>query len=199
MLPNLSHQISPHSPYNIHPMNSILRLFAITFIATLFSSCGSLPSIDRRSASPSLAKEVLNHPNITLLPYQISGRIDRASAYHNIASVARGHRASRSRYGTAPGGSTKLRRKMLKTMLYLADKKGYYYRVTSIAGGSHSRKSRHYIGAAFDVDKINGIKVGYGNPHYRAFMKACKRKGATEMKCPGDRYHNSHVHIAWPR
>jgi hypothetical protein len=177
----------------------ILRLLAILSIANLFSSCGSLPAVDRRTANASLAKEVLDHPKITLMRKQISGRVDSASSYHNIASVANGYRASRSNYGRAPGGYTKLRRKMLTTMLYLADRKGYSYRVTSIAGGSHSRKSRHYAGIAFDVDMINGRKVGYGNPYYKAFVRAAKRKGATECLGPGDRNHSRHVHLAWPR
>ena len=179
-------------------MPLILKFLAIFSIAALFTSCGSLPG-SHRSANAALAKEVLNHPKITLIPKQVSGRIDGASSYHNIASVARGYSAKRSSYGRAPGGYTKLRRKMLTTMLYLADKKGYSYRVTSIAGGSHSRKSRHYAGIAFDVDMINGVKVGYSNPYYRAFMRAGKRKGATEVHGPGDRAHGTHVHLAWPR
>jgi hypothetical protein len=104
-------------------MQLILKFLATLSIATLFTSCGIFSGVDRRPASASLAKEVLTHPKITLLRKQVSGRVDRASSYQNIASQARGYQASRSNYGRAPGGYTKLRRKMLKTMLYLADKK----------------------------------------------------------------------------
>lgn len=180
-------------------MQFILKSLALLTTLALFTSCGSLPAVDRRSANASLAKEVLDHPKITLLRKQVSGRIDGASAYHNIAAVARGYRAKRSSYGRAPGGYTKLRRKMLKTMLYLADKKGYNFRVTSIAGGSHSKRSRHYSGMAFDVDEINGVKVGYGNPYKRAFIRTARRKGATEILGPGDPGHSRHIHLAWRR
>lgn len=151
------------------------------------------------SSNAVLARRVLNHPKITLLRQQVSGRVDGASSYHNIASVAKGYSAKRSSYGTAPGGYTKLLNKMLSTMLYLADTKGYSYRVTSIAGGSHSRTSRHYAGIAFDVDKINGRKVNSSNPYFRSFMSAGRSMGATEVLGPGDRAHSTHLHLAWPR
>ncbi len=187
-------------------MQFILKFLAIISITALFTSCdslsGSRPSGGkplRFSSDSALAKKVLDHPNITLLRKQVSGRVDTASSYHNIASAANGYTSSRSSYGNAPGGYTELRRQMLETMLYLADTKGYSYRVTSIAGGSHSRTSRHYAGIAFDVDMINGVKVGYNNPYYRAFMRAGGAMGATEVLGPGDRAHSTHVHLAWPR
>ncbi len=201
-------------------MNIIIKSLTILAAAALSTSCGSFPGSKPPvkpatpapaptpvkkitkptiSSNAALAKRVLNHPKITLLRKQVSGRVDGASSYHNIASVARGYSAKRSSYGNAPGGYTKLRSQMLQTMLYLADTKGYKYRVTSIAGGSHSRTSRHYAGIAFDVDMINGRKVGYSNPYYKALMRAGRAKGATEVLGPGDRAHSSHVHIAWPR
>ncbi|MGJ8655739.1 MAG: hypothetical protein ACSHX6_04740 [Akkermansiaceae bacterium] len=193
-------------------MNLIIKPLALLSSAAIFTSCGSLTGSDPGSkktpiksattalyTNSALARRVLNHPKITLLPKQVSGRIDGASAYHNIAATARGYSAKRSSYGTAPGGYVKLRRQMLQTMLYMADTRGYTYRVTSIAGGSHSRTSRHYAGVAFDVDMINGRKVNYSNPYFRAFMSAGRAKGATEALGPGDRAHSSHVHLAWPR
>ena len=193
-------------------MNLIIKSLLLLSSAAIFTSCGSLsgsdPDSKKRpiksaayalSTNTALAKRILNHPKITLLPKQVSGRIDGASAYHNIAAAARGYSAKRSSYGTAPGGYVALRRQMLLAMLYLADNRGYTYRVTSIAGGSHSRTSRHYAGIAFDVDMINGRKVGYSNPYYKAFMRAGRAKGATEVLGLGDRTHSSHVHIAWPR
>ncbi len=193
-------------------MQTIFKILVIISISSLFTSCGSLSGSDPKdkkipvktkssslSTNAKLAKQVLIHPKITLLKKQVSGRLDGASSYHNIASTARGYSAKRSSYGRAPGGYVKLRRKMLQTMLYLANTKGYSYRVTAIAGGSHSRKSRHYAGIAFDVDMINGRKVGYSNPYYKAFMRAGRAKGATEVLGPGNRAHSTHLHLAWPR
>jgi hypothetical protein len=180
-------------------MQLVLKFLTFFSIAALFTSCGSLFGPNRATADAPLARKVLNHPKITLIPKQVSGRSDGASSYHNITSVAHGYSAKRSRYGTAPGGYTKLRKQMLTTMLYLADKKGYSFRVTSIAGGSHSQQSRHYAGIAFDVDMINGRRVGYRNPYRRKFMQVVRAKGATEVLGPGDRGHHTHLHIAWPR
>ncbi len=196
-------------------IKSILTAILALSASALFSSCGTAPAPTPKvtpktvpvkkttsyssTSTQALAKKVLAHPKITLLRKQVSGRVDGASSYHNIASVARGYSAKRSSYSNAPGGYTKLRRKMLETMLYMADVKGYRYRVTSIAGGSHSKTSRHYAGIAFDVDMINGVKVGAGKPYYKAFMNACRAKGATEVLGPGAKGHSRHIHMAWPR
>ena len=83
--------------------------------------------------------------------------------------------------------------------LYIADTKGWTFHVTSIAGSSHIRTSRHYSGIAFDVNRINGVKVGAGKAYYREFMNICRARGATEVLGPGDRAHSTHVHAAWPR
>ena len=174
-----------------------LTALALTF---LFASCGTAPTPTPVKTSTSvLAKRILNHPKITLLRHQVSGRVDGATSYDSIAQTARGYNAKRSSYQNAPGGYTKLNREMLETMLYLADVKGYRYRVTSIAGGSHSKNSRHYAGLGFDVDLINGVKVGAGKPYYRAFMNAARSRGATEVLGPGTKGHSRHVHMAWPR
>ena len=146
-----------------------------------------------------MAQEILHHPNIKLMRGHVSGKVDTATAYHNISSTARGYSSRCSYYGRAPGGYTQLDTRMLKTMLYIANKKDWTYHVTELAGGSHSRNSRHYAGLAFDVDRINGVKVNWKNPYYRKFMSICRARGATEVLGPGDRGHNSHVHVAWPR
>ncbi len=194
-------------------MKTLLTTFTIATCSLLFNSCASNPNEKDLPTKPvvvnkpglamgstaALANKVLKHPKITLMRKQVSGRVDGASAYHNIASAARGYSAKRSSYGKAPGGYTKLSKKMLQTMLYLADVKGYSYNVTSIAGGSHSRTSRHYIGKAFDVNRINGRQVNYSNPYKGSFMSTCRSKGATEVLGPGDRAHSTHLHLAWPR
>ncbi len=186
----------------------LLKLTTPLLAATLITSCGSAskpkptpvkrkaPVISSRAA---LARKILAHPNITLLRKQVSGRHDGASAYDNIASTARGYSARRSSYGRAPGGYARLNTSMLRTMLYLANNRGYHYRVTAIAGGSHSSNSRHYRGVAFDVDQINGRKVRYGNPYMNSFKRIARANGATEVLGPGDRGHRTHLHFAWPR
>jgi len=195
---------------------SIPAVLTALVASFFFSSCGTAPTSTPAqkvskptpvkkstptysSSRAALAKKILKHPKIILLRHQVSGRVDGATSYDSIAQTARGYSAKRSSYQNAPGGYTKLNIKMLETMLYMADVKGYRYRVTSIAGGSHSKGSRHYSGLGFDVDMINGVKVGAGKPYYRAFMSAARAKGATEVLGPGTKGHSRHIHMAWPR
>ena len=200
--------------YELKGMTNMMKCslsLIVLFSSVLFCSCGShakpapkpvvtkKPPVVNKSSTAVLAKKVLHHPKINLYRKQVSGVVDKASSYHNIASTAAGYSARRSVYGTAPGGYTKLNKRMLETMLYLANVKGYRFNVTSIAGGSHSKTSRHYVGTAFDVSMINGKRVNSSNPYYRTFMSICRARGATEVLGPGDRGHSSHVHIAWPR
>ena len=190
-------------------MKSLLLKLSLALLASaFFSSCASSSKpkstpVKRRnpalSSRAALAREVLKHPKIILLKKQVSGRHDGASSYDNVASAARGYSAKRSSYGRAPGGYARLNTSMLRTMLYLANQRGYTYRVTSIAGGSHSSRSRHYNGVAFDVDMINGRKVRYGNPYNNSFKRIARSRGATEVLGPGDRGHSTHLHFAWPR
>ena len=144
-----------------------------------------------------LAKAILKHPRITFLRKQVSGRNDGASAYHNLVAASKGQASKRSSYGKAPGGWKQLDVRMLYGMLRLAES-GYSFRVTSIAGGSHSRNSRHYRGTAFDVDTINGVRVGRRGCPHRRFQKRARIYGATEVLGPGSRGHSTHVHCAWP-
>jgi len=178
-----------------------LSIFASFFLNETFAGGRQIvrkqPST-YKSSSQQLAKAILRHPKIQLLNYHVSGKKDNATADKNIRYAAAGRAARCSYYGRAPGGYTRLDSRMLSTMLTIA-KQGNSFRVTEIAGGSHSRKSRHYKGIAFDVDKINGRKVNYRNPHYRRFMKTCRRYGATEVLGPGNRGHSTHLHAAWPR
>ncbi|MBB6097247.1 peptidoglycan hydrolase-like protein with peptidoglycan-binding domain [Deinobacterium chartae] len=146
----------------------------------------------------SLAQQILNDSGISLLTYHVSGNGagDGADAASNIRDTAAGRAAKRSSYGTAPGGSVYLDTNMLSGIVRLGQT--YSFRITEIAGGSHSANSRHYAGVAFDVDLINGQRVGSGAPH-AAFMSACRSLGATEVLGPGDSGHSTHVHCAWPR
>jgi zinc D-Ala-D-Ala carboxypeptidase len=119
---------------------------------------------------------------------------DHVTARQNIVDTARGLKAQRSSYGHAPGGSVYLDVRMLKGMLALASH--YNFRVTQIAGGSHSPNSRHYAGIPFDVDVIDNRPVTSSNPYIHAFMAEARRLGATEVFGPGDPGHATHIHVA---
>ncbi|MDP0489433.1 MAG: hypothetical protein Q7Q71_00095 [Verrucomicrobiota bacterium JB023] len=150
------------------------------------------------SSRQGLAQSLLNHKNVELANYHVSGRRDRATALDNIKQTAAGLPAARSSYGTAPGGQIELGEEMLYAMKVMADR-GYRYHVTSIAGSSHSRRSRHYLGVAFDINRINGVPVRAGSPYWRDFIRQCEAMGATETLGPGDPGHSTHIHVAWPR
>jgi len=145
-----------------------------------------------------LAKSLLADSRVQFANYHVSGRRDNATALDNIRQTAVGLPAARSSYGRAPGGYTRLSTPMLKAMKTMS-RRGYQFHVTSIAGSSHSSKSRHYLGVAFDVNRINGRKIGHNSPYWRDFIRQCKAMGATETLGPGDRGHSSHIHVAWPR
>ncbi len=149
-----------------------------------------------------LANNVINHGGISLLTFHPSPpdpiyNEDGATAWDNMLDTANGLMAKNSCYQNAPCGQTYLDVSMLQGMLTLAN--SYTYRVTSIAGGSHSVNSRHYVGVAFDIDIINGIGVSGSNPYYASFMQTCVNLGATEVLGPGDPGHSTHIHCAWPR
>lgn len=175
-------------------------LFPILLVTGLIGvmSCSSFLGGGSSARSAEYAAWIKNSPKIILLRRQVSGRYDGASSWDNIVATSHGARARRSWYGTAPGGYTRLDPRMLWAMRVLAQD-GYTYNVSSIAGGSHSRNSRHYAGLSFDVSAINGRKVRWGSPYWRAFLRRCRQLGATETLGPGDRGHSTHIHVAWPR
>jgi zinc D-Ala-D-Ala carboxypeptidase len=151
------------------------------------------------SSRAQLALRILNSGRIELWPYSPTETTssDGADALSNIRDTAAGKAARNSSYKNAPGGSVYLDQRLLAGMLQLANT--YTFRVTSIAGGSHSKTSRHYVGVACDVDMINGVEVSSSNPYYREFMQKCRDLGATEVLGPGDKDHSTHVHFTWPR
>lgn len=135
--------------------------------------------------------------HLDLLPTNVSGVDDGADALSNVKDTAAGLPAKRSAYGNAPGGEVDLTFSLLEGIKELSD--DYSFRVTAIAGGSHSSRSRHYLGVALDVDTINGKRVNIDHPDFREFMRKARELGATEVLGPGNRGHNTHIHIAWPR
>ncbi len=141
------------------------------------------------------AQQILVNTRINLLSVNPSGVVDGADARSNIRDTANGLAAKRSCYGTAPCGRVYLSNTMLNGILKLSST--YRFRVTSIAGGSHSATSLHYQGRAFDVDVINGVAVNTSNPYYRAYMQTCRNLGAIEVIGPPSTGHATHVHCAW--
>lgn len=134
---------------------------------------------------------------LELLPVQVSGRNDGADARANIADTALGRTAKRSSYGNAPGGRVSLTFSLLEGLKTLSDE--FSFRVTALVGGSHSSRSRHYLGVGLDVDTIDGRRVDKDHPRFREFMAMARELGATEVLGPGARGHDTHLHIAWPR
>ena len=144
-----------------------------------------------------LAIQILISPNITLATAHISKIEDAAYAKANLLHSVFLSNADRSCYENAPCGEVPVSIEMMEAMLTLAET--YSYSVTEIAGGSHSKGSRHYAGVAMDVGIINGTGVSAKNKDVSGFMKACKKLGATEVLGPGSAGHATHVHAAWPR
>lgn len=144
-----------------------------------------------------VAALIAAHANIALADRHTSGQPDEAYARQNIADTAAGRPAKRSAYGNAPGGTIALRAPLLDGILALADR--YSFRVSEIAGGSHSATSRHYVGVAFDIDRLNGTAVDASNPNVAGVKQAIRDLGATEVLGPGDPDHDTHVHGAWKR
>jgi peptidoglycan hydrolase-like protein with peptidoglycan-binding domain len=146
-----------------------------------------------------IASRIANNGSISLLNFHVSGVVDGATAQANISDTAAGRAARRSSYGNAPGGSVYLDTRMLCGVLRLATDYGFTFRITEIAGGSHSANSRHYAGIAIDIDMLNGARVSSTNPAVRGFMDRCRTLGASEVLGPGSAGHSSHIHCAWDR
>lgn len=143
----------------------------------------------------SLARTILRSQRISLATTHVSGVRDNATARQNIVDTAHGRPAHRSCYGTAPCGTVNLSVPMLRGML--AMRNSFTFRVSEIAGASHSAGSLHYAGRAFDVDVLDGQPVSASNPHVRSFEAHCRALGATEVLGPGDPGHATHLHCAW--
>jgi hypothetical protein len=143
-----------------------------------------------------IASGILTSPNITLATTHVSGNVDNANARQNIVDTSNGRDASRSSYGTAPGGTVKLDLQMLASVLKLAET--YTFSISELAGGEHSGGSRHYTGVTVDVNVINGRRVGSTHPDVAHFKRDCRNLGATQVLGPGSPGHSTHIHCAWP-
>jgi hypothetical protein len=166
-------------------------------IDSFVSSTSSLSEQERRTELGQLLWQRYTDGQLDLLPVQVSGRNDGADARANIADTALGRDAKRSSYGNAPGGRVPLTLSLLEGLKSLSD--DFSFRITALVGGSHSSRSRHYLGVALDVDTIDGARVNKDHPRFREFMSKARQLGATEVLGPGSRGHDTHLHIAWPR
>jgi chitosanase len=144
-----------------------------------------------------LAGSILNNPRVTLATVHSSGVVDQANPRQNMVDMAAGGPAHRSSYGTAPGGTVMLDRRLLNGMIALAQQ--YTFSVAEICGGSHNSNSRHYAGIAADFNIVNGRRISAAHPNLIAFKARCRELGATEVLGPGAPNHDTHVHAAWPR
>lgn len=95
---------------------------------------------------------------ITLWNRHPSGVKDNATALDNIRDACNGKAASRSNYTCtecpkpgAPGGSVCLQPPLLRYLVSLAEKVGYYH-VNELAGACHTCRSLHYQGRAVDIE-----------------------------------------------
>jgi hypothetical protein len=141
----------------------------------------------------------LHEDGVTVLWDQTFGRFDGASPLDNLSDAAAGRPAATSCYGGAPCDEVFLQPALLDGMSALATRYGYSYFVTSVAGASHSAGSLHYEGRAFDLDEIDGVRIGGDTAATRRFMDACRALGATEVFGPSNdpAGHWDHLHCAW--
>jgi hypothetical protein len=144
-----------------------------------------------------LAQKILSNPRMILATRHPSGVSDNATARQNIEDTSNGRAVSRSNYGNARGGTAKLDIRLLTGILKLAET--YSFSISELAGGSHSKTSRHYNGVTVDVNVINGQRVSAAHPDVPKFKRDCRSLGATQVLGPGDPGHATHIHCAWPR
>lgn len=132
------------------------------------------------------------HPGSTTNP--------NSTALQNIKDCKQGQLSDSGDGCSSADDRVQLRMDMLTGMRALRQDKNFTFRVTEIAGGSHTcPSSYHYKGRAFDVDRVNGAEVNSSNPH-EPFRQACIALGADEAYGPGyDPYggHSTHIHCAW--
>jgi hypothetical protein len=147
------------------------------------------------NTAQALATEIRDSARITLATTHVSGVSDNANARQNIVDTADGREAARSNYENAPGGTVALQVSLLQMIVDIAQ--AHTISISELAGGSHSTNSRHYVGVAMDVNRIDSAAVGSGNGP--DFMQLTHNLGCDEVLGPGDPGHNTHVHAAQPR
>lgn len=73
--------------------------------------------------------------------------------------------------------------------------------INSTTGGQHSKESRHYKGAAIDIDAINGQAVNADNPMVKKVQEWLESNGFADQENVGPTWrnrkvggHNKHLH-----
>jgi hypothetical protein len=167
-----------------------------TLICTTDSFAQVPPSLP---SSQELAEEIITNPQVILATTHLSGIADNATARQNLMDVAVGREAQRSNYQDgdlqAPGGTTLLSAQMLWGLQRISDT--FKVHVSEIAGGAHSQNSLHYQGVAFDINRINDVRIRDAITDSLTLRQECRNLGATQVLGPGDPGHNNHVHCAW--
>jgi hypothetical protein len=143
--------------------------------------------------SQNLAKQLISSGKVGFDKAHESGVKDDATAYDNIHDVANGKKAKRSSYGTAPGGSVQLDKKLLKALVTLSEK--YNFNISEFSGGSHSDGSSHYQGNTADINIINGKHININNPYFDQFIKDAKKLGLRFEMHPPQPGHDTHLHL----
>ena len=157
------------------------------------------------STAPQLAGQLLTS-RATFQTVHASGIADNANARQNIVDTANGSAAARSNYDadgagglpTAPGGVVALRPSMLQGLLTIAQ--STTVRVSEVSGGQHHANSKHYAGAAFDIDLINGktpnLTTG-SNANATPLLNSCRSSGASLVQVENLGQPGTHVHCEW--
>jgi hypothetical protein len=142
-----------------------------------------------------LALQILLNRRVQLSRLHVSGVRDHATAGSNTVQQMFESAAQRSHYQGAPGGGVALDVRVLRAIAALSN----YYTMTisEVAGGSHSKGSLHYKGAAFDVNVINGKPVRLHHADLASFVADCKALGANQVIGPPSAGHHTHVHAGW--
>ena len=151
--------------------------------------------VTRTARSVRVYTGIQQSENVELLNFHVSGVRDEANASENVEDIVEGEQIQRSDYGNAPGGAVEPNDTVLNAIITL--QATYSFRITELAGGSHSRGSAHYPGDALDVDQINGAGVSSRNRSVATFMQACRDLGASLVLGPGSAGHDTHVHAEW--
>jgi len=175
------------------PVDGIVGLNTWNALVAQATRCGggSIPT----------AQSLLNAHNagtITLWD-QTFGRYDGADPLSNLKDAAAGRAAKTSCYGNSPCTTVFLTSNLLNGMNSLITSRNYRYFVTAVAGADHSPGSLHFLGRAFDVDEVNGVRIYGDSATSRAFMDACRALGATEVFGPSNdpAGHYDHIHCGW--
>jgi hypothetical protein len=166
-----------------------------------------------------LANVISKKTTISLATAHASGKLDNAYAKTNIIDTANGKAASRSSYtdpktgNIGPGGSIYLNVKMLNALNKIGSSFVKGISVSEIAGGVHGNGSKHYLGRAFDINVINGIRVimvtkgktpevkQQASDAVKQVVNMCRRNGASLVLDPfsDPEDHSNHVHCEWPK